>query len=369
MRNFSSFHSSPRSVKTCVSRVRAVGLILGIAALVGAGSSPAAAATRCTTGARSQGHAAKQCSKVSRRKCRTRRGKRPVCRQHVVKHRRPTKAKKPPKRTPGSKPLPAPPKPVAFPSEPPGYHAPTGLVSPTTPTTTTTTPPQARTWGASGPATTLIVYDSTNTWGYLGVQYANAAGDMATRFGKVTAEPVIEYITGQVNSYTATIYIGSTYDEPIPTAFLNDVLSTTHPVIWAGWNVWQLSGTPGSSANTAFRSHYGWDPSTSYIDTLDDPLTVSSNGQSFTRGGLNGANIVAPHITNPAAVTVLARANCTSSTGKAANCASIAQSTGTSFPWAVKSANLTFVGEEPFSYTSATDRVLVFSALLSATLG
>jgi hypothetical protein len=36
MRNFSSFHSSPRSVMTCVSRVCTVGVILGIAALGGA---------------------------------------------------------------------------------------------------------------------------------------------------------------------------------------------------------------------------------------------------------------------------------------------------------------------------------------------
>jgi hypothetical protein len=358
MNSFFSFRSIARPVKRCTSRVRALGLMLGVAVFVPAAqlsSAAAAAPGKCQTAQPAKSRA---------------------CGRQLARHRHQTKVKrrpkrphKRPKRHHVSKPLPAPPRPAIFPSEPPGYRAPTALVSPTPSTTTSATPPQARTWGAPGPSTTLVVYDSTNTWGHLGSLYATAAGNMASRFGKVTAEPVIYYIPGQVNNYTATIYIGSTYDEPIPTAFLNDVLSTTHPVIWAGWNVWQLSGTPGSSANTAFRSHYGWDPSTSYIDTLDDPLTVSSNGQSFTRGGLNGANIVAPHITNPAAVTVLARANCTSSTGTAANCASIAQSTGTSFPWAVKSANLTFVGEEPFSYTSATDRVLVFSALLSATLG
>lgn len=366
MSSFVSFGSIARSVTTCLRRVRALRLMLGLVVLVGtaAVASSAAAAPRCGAPSRSHGHAAKRCSKAKGkakpRKCRTvRRGKSKVC-------QKPAKRKqKPPKRQPVLKSPPAPSKPVAFPTEPSNYHEPTALVSPTTPTTTSTTPPQARTWGASGPDTTLIVYDSANTWGYLGVAYANAAGNLATRFGKVTAEPVVDYIAGQVNNYTATIYIGSTYDQPIPTAFLNDVLSTTHPVTWAGWNIWQLSGTPGSAANSAFKARYGWDPSTSFIDSIDDPTSVSYSGQTFTRSALNGATIVAPHITNASLVTVLAQANCTSSTGAAANCASIAQSGGTSFPWAIKSANLTFVGEEPFSYTSSTDRVAVFSGLLT----
>jgi uncharacterized protein YdaL len=37
---------------------------------------------------------------------------------------------------------------------------------------------------------------------------------------------------------------------------------------------------------------------------------------------------------------------------------------GSTFPWAVRSRNLTYVGEVPFRYTSETDRVLVFADLL-----
>ena len=100
----------------------------------------------------------------------------------------------------------------------------------------------------------LVVYDTTDTWGWLGELYAMAAGNLASHFGEVTAEPVADYVAGQVNDYTATIYLGSTYNEPVPAAFLNDVLSTTHPVIWAGDNIWQLTGTEGSAADTAFQS-------------------------------------------------------------------------------------------------------------------
>ena len=63
-------------------------------------------------------------------------------------------------------------------------------------------------------------------------------------------------------------------------------------------------------------------------------------------------------------MTVLAQANCTDSGGQPANCAPIAQSSGTSFPWAIRSSNLTYVGEVPFSYISETDRYVAFSDLL-----
>ncbi len=124
------------------------------------------------------------------------------------------------------------------------------------------------------------------------------AGNLASHFGTVTAEPVVDYVQGQVNDYTATIYLGSTYNEPLPSSFLNDVLSTTHPVIWAGDNVWQLSGDAGTPADTAFQAAYGWDPSTSYFDSADTVASVTYNGQQLTRSADNGP-VLAPHITTP----------------------------------------------------------------------
>ena len=297
--------------------------------------------------------------------------------------------------------LPAPPQPPAgLPKEPYGYRSPDVLVSAAarqaiitarqaaaalTSTSVTNgsllaggttggtgpapTPSQAVTWGGTGPASALVVYDTTNTWGFLGELYAMASGNLASHFGGVTAEPVVDYVSGQVNNYTATIYLGSTYNEPIPTAFLNDVLSTTHPVIWAGDNAWQLTGSEGSAADTAFKAIYGWDPSNSYFDSTDNPVTVSYKGETFTRNAANGADVLAPHITSSSQVSVLAQANCTDSSGQPASCAPIAQTTGTSFPWAIRSSNLTYVGEIPFSYLSGTDRYVAFSDLLFPALG
>jgi len=265
--------------------------------------------------------------------------------------------------------LPAPPPPPSGPlTLPSGYQAPTALVDLAGAITTTITPPRAVTWGASGSATTLVVYDTTGAWGYLGELYALAAGNLAGHFGRVTAEPAADYVAGQVNNYTATIYIGSTYNEPLPTTFLNDVLATTHPVIWAANNVWQLSGAEGSNADQVFKAKYGWDASASYFDTTDDATTIAYKGQTFSRNAAAGADILAPDIVTPAAVSVLGSANCTDSSGAAVNCAPIAQSGGTSFGWAIRSANLTYVGEVPFSFISESDRYVAFSDLLFAAL-
>lgn len=260
--------------------------------------------------------------------------------------------------------LPVPPKPpTTTPVFPTNYTNPTPTAIPVS---SPVTPPQAKTWGQSGNATTLVVYDSTGTYGWIGELDAIAAGNLASHFGKITAEPVVDYQPGQINQYTGTVYIGSTYNEPIPTVFLDDVLGTTHPVVWAAENIWQLAGTEGSRANATFQAKYGWDPASSFFDPSDNPTTITYNGESFTRNALNGTGtMLQPDITTPGAVQVVAAANC-STASPPANCLSQApgQSAAPTFPWAIRSANLTYVVEDPLAYISETDRYLIFSDLL-----
>jgi uncharacterized protein YdaL len=225
-------------------------------------------------------------------------------------------------------------------------------------------PASARTFGGPGPTSTLVLYDSSGDYGWLGELYALAAGTLASHFGRVTAEPVGSYVAGQVEDHTATIYLGSSYDEPLPAALVDDVTRTAKPVIWAGFNVWQLAGAAGSTRNTAFQARYGWDPATSYLDSTDTLTSVAYKGRTLTRSPLNAAGVLSPHLVDPAAVTVLARATCTDGAGAVVACAPVAQAGGTSLPWAIRSANLTYVGEIPFPYASESDRSLVFADLL-----
>ncbi len=260
--------------------------------------------------------------------------------------------------------LPAPPITVIKPKPPTNYKAPSTIgPRPQASANALAAPAGAKTFGAAGKSTTLVLYDTTAAFGWLGELYALGAGTLATHFGLATTEPVSSYTQGQMSQFTATIYLGSTYNEPIPAAFLTDVLTGTKPVIWAGANVWQLSGTAATSAS--FQQKYGWDASTSYYDTVDQFTNVVYNASTLTRSALNGGLLV-PHITTGTGVTVLGTAPCTSAGNVSKPCDGIAQvaAGATSVPWAIQSANLTYISEIPLSYMTESDRYLAFADLL-----
>ena len=102
-------------------------------------------------------------------------------------------------------------------------------------------------------ASTLVLYDSTGPYAWLGEVYAIQTANLAGHFGIRHRKKVTQYAAGDVNRYTATIYVGSTYDEPLPTSFLNDVKATTRPVVWVSSNIWKLT-----AATPDFAARYGW---------------------------------------------------------------------------------------------------------------
>ena len=191
-------------------------------------------------------------------------------------------------------------------------------------------------------STALVLYDTTGPYGWLGETYATMTANLASHFGTWTAKPVASYAAGEVNNYTATIYIGSTYDEPLPAAFLSDVKATTRPVVWAYDNIWQLT-----SSTPTFQTDYGW--MWSQFDT-SVVGAVRYKGRSLTRDGANNqAGIMGYSAVDPSKVQVLAEA---------------VRSDGTTFPWAVRSRNLTYIGEIPYTYFRESDRMMVFEDLL-----
>jgi hypothetical protein len=77
--------------------------------------------------------------------------------------------------------------------------------------------------GAPGAGTgkALVLYDSTGPYGWLGEMYGIQTVNLASHFGAWTAHPVGQYTAGELNGYTAVIYVGSTYDEPVPARSTN----------------------------------------------------------------------------------------------------------------------------------------------------
>ena len=81
--------------------------------------------------------------------------------------------------------------------------------------------------GANAATKTLVLYDKTGPYAWLGEIYAQQAANLVSHFGAWTAHPVGGYKAGELAAYTGVVYVGSTYDEPLPVAFLDDVLPRT----------------------------------------------------------------------------------------------------------------------------------------------
>ncbi len=194
---------------------------------------------------------------------------------------------------------------------------------------------------AASTVTALVLYDTTGQWGELGELYAIGAATFASHFGSWTAKAATAYTCGELANYSATIYLGSTFDEPLPTCLLDDMLASAHPVIWTYYNIWQLA-----ARSPTFGTTYGWTPGELDFSSIAE---VDYKGHALTRYAANADGILGVNITDTAKATVLATAK---------------RSDGTTLPWALRSGNLTYVTEIPFSYMTESDRYLVFADLL-----
>lgn len=193
------------------------------------------------------------------------------------------------------------------------------------------------------PTGTLVLYDKTGPYGWLGELYGIAAVTLAGHFGTVASKPVASYTVGDLAKYKAVIYVGSTYDEPLPVGFLDDVLksSGTTQVLWMYDNIWQLA-----NRSTNFVGTYGYNP---YLFDTATVTTVSYKGTDLARDPLNGGGLMTFNQLDATKVTTLATAR---------------KSTGATLPWAVRSKNLTYFTEIPFAYIGPNDRYLAFCDLL-----
>jgi len=111
--------------------------------------------------------------------------------------------------------------------------------------------------------------------GLAGRNLRDNGGNLASHFGAWVAMPVVSYAAGTLQQYSACIYIGSTYGEPLPAAFLTDVYAGTTKVIWIYDNIWQLT-----SSQPQFAAQYGFMPSV--FDT-SPVATVTYKSQSLKR--------------------------------------------------------------------------------------
>ena len=186
----------------------------------------------------------------------------------------------------------------------------------------------------------LVLYDTSGPQAYLGELYALALSALVSHFGTAQTSPVQRYQAGDAGRARAVVYVGSTYDEPLPKAFLADVQAGQTPVLWLADNVWQLA-----ASDAGFAQRYGYVPG-EYSSARWSKVLYK--GEHLDRDPANTSLMRLTQL-EPATAHVLAWAEADS---------------GRQLPWAVTSRNLTYVVENPLAYLSATDRYLALCDLL-----
>jgi len=189
-------------------------------------------------------------------------------------------------------------------------------------------------------ASILVLHDSTGPYAFMGELNAMAISAVLGHFGVTVIEPVSAYRAGEMAEYRAVVYVGSTYDEPIPKPFVADVLSGKKPVLWTADNIWQLAREPG------FKESYGFEPSSYRHEAMGE---VRYKTVALKRFADNPTGLMAYGFLDPKKVAIVAEA---------------VGPEGNTTPWAIRSKNLTYIGESPVAYIGHDDRYLAFCDLL-----
>jgi uncharacterized protein YdaL len=228
-------------------------------------------------------------------------------------------------------------------------------------TTVTTTQPRV-----------LVLYDrpSGTEWDKLGLAYAIMLRNLLGHFqAQVDLRPVQQYVAGQVDTYTHTFYLGAIYDHQVPAAFLADAASTTKPLVWFKYNLWQLAWNPAYNFTPARGIQLHGLRGLNAAPTAANPRpgffdTVKYKGLDFVKhytwdAARNQVN-ADPDIGHVAIVDAT----------RAAMVVPVMNSgTREEAPYVVRSGNFWYVADLPFSFIGPRDRYLVFSDLLHDILG
>ncbi len=187
-------------------------------------------------------------------------------------------------------------------------------------------------------ATTLVVADDTPGVNAFQVHTTRAA-NLVSHFGPVEVLATSAYRAGMLRRHRALVYLGISAMRELPAALRQDVLAGSRPVLWMGWNIDRLT-TPED-----FAARYGWLPG------APDRTQVSSvlfKGKELTRDEEQGP-ISTFAALDQTRVKVLGTAVTAADRDR---------------PWAVRSANLTYVSEIALHPDTEDDRYLATADVL-----
>lgn len=219
------------------------------------------------------------------------------------------------------------------------------------------------TFSPSSNSCVKIYYDRSPIPGYTtGYSQALLLNNLISHFtlGQKFVTPIENYQPGDLLSCSYNFYLGSFYNNILPTAFLMDSMNNSTSLVWMGYNIWQ-SGSLFinqfgyrfyglSKLNHFIRNNYG---SPSFFSTIiykNNVFNKDTREQQFIKNDLPYEMAILNPVLNPAPSQILAFAKNPWS--------------NEILPYVIKQLNKYYFSDIPLTYMHETQQYLVLADLL-----
>ena len=204
------------------------------------------------------------------------------------------------------------------------------------------------------PSGALILHDSAGDWGWLGAMHARSLANLLGHFSlSCTTMPIEKYSAGQIERYKTVFYVGVVFDNPLPAAFLQDVMRTSRTVCWFRYNLWQIAWDGRNYYAPGFEARFGF----RFLGLGRPGYTrVSYRGQWFTKYA-GDPEVGLTEVLDQSVCSVPAFAYPSE------------DASGSPVPYVVQGGNLWYVADVPISYVTEEDRYVAFADTLHDILG
>jgi uncharacterized protein YdaL len=170
--------------------------------------------------------------------------------------------------------------------------------------------------------------------------YAALTVNLASHFGPARVVATSQYRTGLMRGYQGVVYLGTAAEQTLPDAFRRDVAAGVRRVLWLGANVDKLAPP------ATFAARYGWRPGPPVTTAV---RAVRYRGAALTRDPADTDPLPTVAALDRTRVTVLG---------------TVVAAGGRTWPWALRSGSLTYVGEPALDAAADDDRYLAVADLL-----
>ncbi|WP_446900864.1 DUF2334 domain-containing protein [Burkholderia sp. YIM B11467] len=216
-------------------------------------------------------------------------------------------------------------------------------------------------------AHTLVLYDNpaNDPYSKLGLMYSVMLRNLLGHFNAtVDLVPIQNYTAGMVANHDVTFYIGDYYNNPIPTAFMSDVMTATKTVVWFKYNLWQLAWNTAYTFNQTYGFSFQGIAGLNTTPSSSNPNpgfydTVTYKNLPMVKYYAYNASTGAINADPDVGLTQVIDAT------KAQALVTIKNSvSGATAPYVMRSGKLWYFADVPFSYIGPTDRYLVICDIL-----